>query len=384
VIVVAISVRVLFRPHANSVYPIFAQAAAHWMIGEDLYQPAADVYRYSPLVAALFVPFRLLPDAIGGILWRWLNVAVYLAAFGWASRSVFLTAAPPKEGRLALLFLLLVPLSVGSINNGQSNSLVLGLLLATIAAAATKRWNLASSCVALACLFKVYPISVGLLLAAIYPRRFAGRLMIALAIGLAVPFVLQRPAYVWDQYQGWLHHLLGDDRQFLPLEYTYRDIRLLCRLCSMPLSVGVYTAVQLVSATMLAAYCVWQIRRGESERFLLFALFGFACCWMTLLGSATESATYVLLAPVLAWLMMDAWHEPRPLALRLAVLTSFVLFTATQVAAWFPFGRRFHALGLHPAAALILLGCLVYTVARRHWTNHTITGARIGMRPGLA
>src|SRR5205809_761735 len=61
-IVLAISIRGLLQARANSVYPIFADAARHFLAGADLYGANGSAYRYSPLVAALFVPFSLCPD----------------------------------------------------------------------------------------------------------------------------------------------------------------------------------------------------------------------------------------------------------------------------------------------------------------------------------
>src|SRR5207237_312863 len=116
-----------------------------------------------------------------------------LGAFGWWCRSML---GPFTGSRASLLFLLMLPLAVGSLNNGQSNALVLGLLLTTVTGAATERWGLAASCTALATLFKLYPIALGLLMAATFPRRFAGRLVLALLVGLALPFALQQPHYV--------------------------------------------------------------------------------------------------------------------------------------------------------------------------------------------
>src|SRR5438128_4019799 len=77
-LLLVICVRSLLRPQTNSVYPIFATAARNFLAGADLYGGAGGVYRYSPLVAALFVPLSDFSDALGGVLWRLLNAAVYL------------------------------------------------------------------------------------------------------------------------------------------------------------------------------------------------------------------------------------------------------------------------------------------------------------------
>jgi hypothetical protein len=78
---------------------------------------------------------------------------------------------------------------------------------------------------------------------------------------------------------------------------------------------------------------------------------------MMLCGPATESSTYVLLAPALAWAVLNAGGEPWPLralpALAWGLLVVCVLAGLSRNTA------RFHALGLQPLAALLFaLGCL--------------------------
>lgn len=357
-ILVVLSIRGLLNARENSVYPIYAGAARNFLDGTELYTARMSPYRYSPLVAALFVPFSLLSDPVGGVLWRLLNAAVYLGSFAWWCRVVLprcLTAS-----QTAILFLFIVPLSVGSLNNAQSNLLVLGLLLAGTAAVACRRWNLASGCVALACLFKLYPISVGLLLAAVYPRRFAGRFLLALAIGLTVPFLLKPSAYVWEQYAGWWRHLTADNRHQLQVELWYRDLRLLCHNWHLTLSPKAYRMIQVLAAAAIAAWCVWaKLARWEQQR-LLTLLLALGCCWMTLLGPTTESCTYIFVAPTLAWTLLDAWLAPRPIGLRYGLAVSLGLFTVSRMAVWFPGGaRHLQVAGLQPLAALVLLVCVV-------------------------
>lgn len=355
-IVGIVSIRCFIKPRANSVYPIFSAAAQRWLAGSDLYGTEGEPYRYSPVVTAFFIPLSTLPDRVSGALWRLLNSFVYLTAFMWWCRVVLPRSLTVNH--LGLLLLLIVPLSIGSLNNGQSNALVLGLLLAGVAAAATERLTLSAGCVALACLFKLYPIAIGLLLSVVLGRRFATRLAIALTIGLAVPFLLQRPDYVVAQYAGWIEHLRSDDRQLLSADLWYRDIRLLLHTCDLNLSGKIYPWLQLLVGAGIAGLCLTVRRRAQDQRALLTAMFALGTCWMTLFGSATESSTYILLAPSLAWAVVDVLTEARPHWQRVGLLASFVLFTITQAAVWAPGGGRpFHALGTHALAALLFFLC---------------------------
>src|SRR5437016_12515764 len=77
----AVTVRIVVQPQRGTVYPIFAQAGQDWVDGVGLYgktNRGLDQFRYSPLVAAGFVPLSLTPDRLGNVLWRWLNAGVLL------------------------------------------------------------------------------------------------------------------------------------------------------------------------------------------------------------------------------------------------------------------------------------------------------------------
>jgi hypothetical protein len=64
-------------------------------------------------------------------------------------------------------------------------------------------------------------------------------------------------------------------------------------------------------------------------------LLSLACCWMTVLGPATESATYILLAPIVAWMLVETYAEPSAWLRRIGYELVFGLFIASQCALWF-------------------------------------------------
>jgi hypothetical protein len=260
---------------------------------------------------------------------------------------------------------LVLPLSIGNLNNGQSNLLVLGLLLAAVAGAAQQRWNLAAACVTLVCLFKVYPIAIGLLLALVYPRQLVGRLLVAVAAGLTVPFLLQEPQYVSGQYSAWLHHLRSNDRQNLPIELVYRDVRLLWHAWGMPLSATAYAASQFMVGAGIAALCLAHRCARREERQHLMSLLGLGCCWMTLFGPATESCTYGLLAPTLAWAVLEAALGRGSRWLGGVLIGSYGLFVCAQLLVCFPQGRGLRNLGSLPLAATLLFAALLVQDLRR-------------------
>jgi len=370
-------VRGLLLPKNGTTYWYFAEGGADWLAGKELYQVLGGSCRYSPLFHAMMAPLALLPDRFGALLWRMLNAGVFMA--GMACWARMLLPRDQDRARQALLFLLALPLALGSINNAQANPLMTGLILLSLAAAAGERWSWSALCIALACLLKIYPVAVGLLLVLIYPRQFAGRFVAALALGLGLPFVLRDPSYVARQYVNWYRVLQADDRSAWHPHFAYRDLWLLFRLVGLPLSRQAYHVVQLLVAGMVAALCWWKARQGAEQRVVLNTILGLAACWMTLCGPATESCTYILLAPSLAWALMEVWHKPegpapgssrrwpfglvqrQSPALKGMLAASYGLFLASFMAAWFSGVNRVHGLGTHPLGALLLLLVLAWT-----------------------
>lgn len=370
IIAVTSCVRVLFVPNASpGTYPTFAEAGRNWANSQNLYpeQDNFHVYRYSPAITLLFALLSLVPDDLGNALWRLLNAVVYAWGLArWSRIALVRHVGPPQR---AWMFLLVVPLSVSSLVNAQSNALLIGLLLLAVAAATEDRWNWASACMATAILLKLYPVAVALLFILLFPRQFTPRFLVAMAAGLALPFCFKGANYVLHQYAGWFHLLNGDnDRSNWGLEFWYRDLRLLAKVWFTPINAAAYRAFQLGIGAVIGLIGIAGHFQQWPRRQLLMTVFGLGCCWMTVLGPATEANTYIVLAPVLAWTVLDAWLERRDVVYRACVSASFLLFTAAQVAIWFPGVRRFHALGPHPFAGLLLFGSLLADSAQRLFT----------------
>jgi hypothetical protein len=355
---------VLVAKRSNSVYPIFTTAGAAWLAGEPIYRlptPDLDQYRYSPIVAAVFSAWSLLPSQIGEILWRVLNAAVFLGGvFSWSRWQ------RPDWDRGAML-LLVIPLAIGGLNNGQCNALIAGLLLFAQVWFARGQFWAAAGAIATCTLLKEYPLALGLLFALIEPRRFTPRLLICLAAGLLMPFALRSPAYVIEQYRAWCDRLLNDDRSITVIALAYRDLHLLLRVGGLPLSLMQYRALELALAGTCAAF-VWLHRESWSRQHATWVCGALASCWMTLAGPATESPTYVLAAPLLAACVLSAIERSRwMLALSLA---SYALFTFAAIIVWFP-GRisgPVHQSGIQPLAAL-LMSIVAVSLCRRESTE---------------
>jgi hypothetical protein len=255
------------------------------------------------------------------------------------------------------------------------------LILMAIAAVYRERWNMGALCIAFATSLKIYPIAVGLLICVIAPRRFTGRLVIALLVVALTPFLLQHWVYVSGQYHAWIATRTSDDRHNWPIEKLPLDLWFLIHWVGrIPISPAIYSCIQLGTAGMLALLCAVHGRHAWSKNRILIALFVLVSIWMTLCGPATESYTYLILAPAIVLTVVHAYGSRQSLLLRGLVSTAFILqLAAAARASFFPHFKPFWALSTQPLSAVVLL---LYTLL---WLfDEALWSEAPGLRRGLA
>ncbi len=345
----------LYLHKKGTVYPDFSSAGHNWRNGDSLYNRGQQKeFRYSPLVAAFFVPFDLLPDRYGEFIWRTINFALFVGGLYYCCRSK--VPIEFSKSQICAVFLLCIPLAIGSLNNAQSNPLVLGLMLFSAGALLRKNWSLCCIGITIATCFKLYPMALGLLLLLIQTRKLSWRFFVCLVAAAVLPFIMQHAAYVMDQYTIWVHYLSTEDRQKGPITDWYRDFRALWRIYVFPIKQQTYLIIE-VSVAIAIAISVLAGRFRKMPRMLLVGFaFSLGVCWMTVFGPATESATYILLAPTLAWGIVISEGNKTSKPLRIAYITTMGLFIAAQLALNIPGGKFFrdHLQPL-PFAGLLLM-----------------------------
>ncbi len=349
----------------TGLFALYAQAGRHWLAGADLYaaKDGWEQYPYGPPAAVCLVPYSVLPPRLGNVLWRLTLGGVYLLALRrWSRMAV---PVPLTRTQQALVYLLVLPVTATTMLDGQAGALVAASVLFTVAAAGEERWGVAAAAATVGCLLKAYPVSLLLLLVAAYPRRAALPAAGALLAGLAMPFLFQRPGYVLDQYFGWVGLMAASDRQGWVIDIANRDVALLFRAWGTPLSRPAWLAAQLATAAGAATLCVAARRAGWPRRTLLVTLQALAVCWMTLFGPVVESFTYILVGPTLAWYLVEAWQSRRAWPYRGLLAASWAVFASATLAVVFMHSIRYHRLGPHPVAGLLLLAAILADAALR-------------------
>jgi hypothetical protein len=370
--VIGFAIQAHLVPWAHTVYDIYAPAARNWWAGRDLYVRGTDYFRYSPLMAIAFSPFGLLPDCWGGPLWKVCNCLVFAGGlWTWSRRVLPVRLSRSQTG---VLFLLVLPCSVHSLYIGQANALMVGALLFGLAAATGERWNQAAAWLALATLIKGYPLALGLLLSALYPRRFAARFVAALGIGLLLPFAAQWPSVVVSQYASWSQHLLASTAI---MRERLRSIDHLLDLCHLAVSPQAFAELALLAGLVVLSLAL-AARRSANPRELLTQVWGLFAFWVVLFGPATESCTYIVVAPTIAWSILKVFQYSARWGPRLAVVGGALMMGPLVTDMFGPIIRNFaNEHGSQPVGALLFLA---YLIAEGHGDSKAAPAAETPLR----
>jgi hypothetical protein len=316
------------------------------------------VFHYSPLAAVFFAPFAAFPTPLGNALLRTTNLLVFLPALCWWMRTALPGEWSPRQR--ASFFLLVALMCTDCLLDVQVNVLLIGVLLAAMAAVGRERWWLAAGLCAFAVHLKVYPAALALLVCLFYPREFLGRWLTCMLVGGLIPFVLQQPDYVARQYQDWVCYGLNRGGA----GYHFQDVMRLCTLWIIPFTRTTYNLIEVVAGVMIAGICWGHRRRGLTGTTLNNTLFALAGGWMTALGPSAEPVTYILIAPVLAAAVVGAWSEPQPGWVRVLVTVAVAILILAQLELLFPLDRPLEQMAALPLAGLGLL----LAVAPRGWS----------------
>jgi hypothetical protein len=371
---IAVAVRTSIWPEKRTVFPVFSSGAIRWWSDEPLYLPYSDItggFRYSPTFAVFMTPFALLGSTAGGIAWSWFNLAIYF----WGLRRL-LDILPEAWSTTQQAGFLALGLAGGirCVWNAQANTLVIGLLLLGAVAVVRRRWWSAAFLLAGPVFLKVSPAAVALLLAAMWPRRLAGRFLLALAVGLALPFLTRSPVVVAHHYQEWLVHLVESSAMRWPgmrdgwtvwllLENTFSDVP--ARDLQMtPIDSPAYRILQVLSAAAALAWCLALQSSSLPVRWQVMSALGAGIGWLMIFCPATEFPTHVLLAPLLGWAVLHSWNERRSRMLTGGAVLLLLVLPWEAVTGWcsdqLPLLKA-----VLPAGATLLVVWLVGTVSSR-------------------
>jgi alpha-1,2-mannosyltransferase len=213
-------------------FKVYRLAALRAVAGESVYR-LSDPHRYlyAPVVTFLFFPLAVLPPLAGKILWLAFNFAILVSIFRMTAAVLFPNGRAPP-GFHALLLLLSFRFIDNNLGHGQTNILLLWLVLEAYRLAANRRHQLAGLALAAAIAIKIIPFVFLLQIVLRRQWRFAAWTVLGLCLLAAIPLLWWGSVYpqLLRQWVGVVvdqvgHYEMGNKINQSISAFTYRLFR---------------------------------------------------------------------------------------------------------------------------------------------------------------
>lgn len=317
VLAIVVAVKCVVRPDLHSDFPIYWDTGRDWWFPGQIQPFSPQWYvtfinrQMAPFLAESLAPFCILPMTLGGVLWSLTG----LAGLYWALTAGLRKLVPDWSPAERAAVLVMAPwCGLHSLYNGQLNVPIAAFLLAGTAAVACRRWAWAGLLLALPVHTKTYPIALGMVLSALYPRRLLPAFALAMfGLGLA-PFATHPADVVIAKYQGWFQFLVnGENYSYHPeFGFDQQDVRLLVSTWIKPIGVRAFLPVQVATGALVLACALWRRRRTGDDADTLVYAYVLCSMWLVLFGPCTQTPTYLLAGPAVSLLLVDAYRRRVP------------------------------------------------------------------------
>ena len=301
--------------------PSYWIAALNWIAGKGLYDgTGVGGFVYLPQAAILFVPFALLPQVLCEIIWHAVNISTF--AIGVHE---FSQLAGKKTGieLFPLMTLVTIPFAWDCARNGQATLAMTGLMLLAVSDVAGSRWWRATFWLSLGLALKPLTIVLVLLIIVI-ERAMTWRVLLGMVAVALVPFLVQHPAYVFQQYSACFHNTVMAAHVGVVANGWSTPFTAL-RIAGVEVPELVQTALRLTAAVATLILCIIARQRHRADRYAIY-LFSLAATFIILFSPRTETVTYALLGPAIAMFLAQAFLIEKRIAYGM-LLTSIALAT---------------------------------------------------------
>ncbi len=291
-------------PRKRSVVPEYYEAAQKWINGDDLYRDGKHGFLYMPIAAVLYVPFAVLPVALGEILWRVVGLGFYVTGL---RRVCTLGACSMPRDRgvwgdkfFLLATLLVVVAAAGAVRNGQTNVLLGGLFMHGTAHLVARNWWRSAWALAFAIACKPISLANALVATALHkPLMWRGplTLLAIVVLGFAHP----------DINYAIRQHTLGASKVLEagePGAGRFQDLTGMLETFGVSVPFMVMTVVRGLAAVGTLALAWIALRRHGRRRGELLGL-AIVTSYLMLFNPRTEGVSYLILAPSVALACLD-------------------------------------------------------------------------------
>jgi hypothetical protein len=194
-------------------YIIFKNSFFHLLSDLNLYSKYSneqyDLFKYTPSFALFFGLFAVLPNALGLFIWNLLNVGLPILGF---SQLLGL-----NNKTKPLLLLMLIPEMLTSVLNSQSNGLILGLMLLSLAAIQRENTLKAVIFICITAFIKLFGIALFAVFL-LYPNQMKKAILHAIVVMLilfGIPLIVTPIETLIQQYLNYFDLLKNDGNTFV-------------------------------------------------------------------------------------------------------------------------------------------------------------------------
>ncbi len=206
---------------------------------------------------------------------------------------------------------------------------MIGLMLMATAWVMREKWSLAAVAIAVATLFKLYPIAFGLLLIVLYPKKMGWRIVACLAIGAVCRLCCSITITFPPSMCSGRISVQRRPREGFKNQLVSRLSHGVANLC-WPMNKVQYLIAELTVAAMIAVISFTRpieaiAKKCAAHRHALARVLLDGC-----VRPSTESSTYILLAPLMAWVLVLAEAIPSARVARISYGMIFALFSPAR------------------------------------------------------
>lgn len=301
-------------------YIIFQKSYEHLDENKDLYilypEEYWDLYKYSPTFSAFFGLFSFFPDYLGLVFWNLLNAMVLIFGIYYLPK-----INNYQKGILSLIILLEL---ITSMQNSQSNGLMVGLIVFAFGLLEKDKYAIATFLLVFSIFIKLFGI-VGFALFLFYPKKWKLALYSIFwsIILLIIPLIF----IDLESYKNLLlsySKMLNSD---LSTSYGYSVMGWLNSWFS--ININKIYILTLGVVIFLIPYIRYKIYKNY-----LFRLLGLSSIliWVVIFNPKAESPTFIIAATGAAlWFVISKFN-----ILNTALIFSFIIFTSLSFTDAFP------------------------------------------------
>lgn len=274
-------------------YIIFKNSFFHLLSQLNLYSTYSneqyDLFKYTPSFALFFGLFTLLPNALGLFIWNLLNVALPILGF---SQLLGL-----NKNTKPIWLLLLIPEMLTSVLNSQSNGLILGLMLLSLAAIQRENTLKAVVFICITGFIKIFGIALFAVFL-LYPNQLKKAILqafVVLLILFGLPLIVTSFDTLRQQYFNYFDLLKNDGNTFV----KYSVMAWLNTWFNLNIGKNIILLIGLIIQLIPLFFQSDYLRKNR-------IIYGFSwMIWVVIFNHMAESATYIIaVGAIMAYLAL--------------------------------------------------------------------------------